>query len=50
MKLESREVWNDCVGVLLTLCGLAGVHFDVQYAGWLIFVGFLFFMSGADDK
>lgn len=47
MKLDSREVWNDCMGLVLCLVGLAGVYFKVQYAGWLIFFGCLFFCDAA---
>jgi hypothetical protein len=44
-KLEAREIWNDSVGVLLCIAGLVGVSFNVEYAGWLIFFGCLFFFG-----
>ena len=52
MKLSAHEIWNDCVGVVLCIAGLVGVHLGIAYAGWLIFFGFLFFCSGgsSDEK
>lgn len=50
MKLTAREIWNDCMGLVLCLSGLAGVFYKVEYAGWLIFFGFLFFLAGGDEE
>lgn len=49
-KLSSREMWNDCIGVVLCIVGLVGVHFKVEYSGWLIFFGFLFFCEISCSK
>lgn len=50
MNLPSREVWNDCMGLVLCLVGLSGVHFGIQYSGWLIFFGCCFFCSPGESK
>jgi hypothetical protein len=45
----NREMWNDCVGLVLCLAGLVGVYLKVDCSGWLLFFGFLFFCATSDE-
>lgn len=46
----NREMWNDCFGLVLCLIGLFGVYSKVEYSGWMIFFGCLFFCAPTKEK
>ncbi len=37
--LTRREGINKIIGAVLAVAALCGLHFSVEYAGWVLFVG-----------